>query len=112
MILDRIVTNEEAEKALNWLRDSSDAIGESVARARKAENMVKHIEALMAKASDEKSAEARKADARTSDEYLEAINEDAFAAGEKAKLYSLREAAALKLEVWRSEQANYRNAKP
>jgi hypothetical protein len=62
----------------------------------------------LSKASEEKSAEARKADARCSDEYVDALNEDAFAAGELAKLYALREAASMKIEAWRTEQSNFR----
>lgn len=110
-IRDRIVTNEDVDRALCFLRDSARDLGEAKSRAVKAEHMVKHIEALMSKASDEKSAEARKAEARTSPEYLDAINEDAFAAGELSKMYALREAASMKIEAWRSEQANYRSMK-
>lgn len=71
--------------------------------------MLKHVEALEFKASDASSNDKRQADARTSDAYMEAINEDAIAAGELAKMHALREAAAMKIEAWRSEQANYRS---
>lgn len=107
----RIVTEEDCERALSWLRDNALDIGNAKARQRKAEHMLKHIEALEYKRSDAKSAEARKADARTSEAYVDAINEDAMAAGEYEKLRALREAAALKIEAWRSEQANYRAMK-
>ena len=73
--------------------------------------MIKYIEALKFKASDASSNDARRADARTSEEYIDAINEDAFASGELAKMQALREAAALKIEAWRSEQANFRSMK-
>ncbi len=108
---ERLVTDAELESALDFLRDSARALGEAKSRAVKADHMCKVIEALMSKASDEKSAEARKAEARSSPEYLDAVNEDAFAAGELAKMYALREAAALKIEAWRSSQANYRAMK-
>lgn len=109
MSAEPFITTEDVDKALNWLRDSAAEIGMAKARAVKAEHMLKHIEALMFKASEERSAEARKADARTSDQYVDAINEDAFASGELAKLYSLREAASMKVEAWRSQQANLRS---
>lgn len=102
------ISTEDVEKALHWLRDSAADIGSAKARAVKAEHMLKHIEALKFKEA-EGSAEARKAHARTTDEYLDALNEDAFAAGELAKLYSLREAASMKVEAWRSQQANLRS---
>ena len=108
---DRIVTNEDVERALSWLRDSAFDIGQAKARAVKAENMLKHVEALMFVGSDAKSAEARKCEARTTSEYLDAINEHAFAAGELAKLYSLREAAAMKIEAWRTQESNFRAMK-
>lgn len=108
---ERIVTNAELEKALDWLRDSAAALGEAKARAVKAGHMIKHIEAIEFKMSEATSNDKRQADARTSDAYLDAINEDAFATGELAKLQALREAAALKVEAWRSEQANFRSMK-
>lgn len=107
----KIVQEQEVHSALDFLRDSALAIGKAKERARRAEHMLKHIEALEFKASDERSAEARKADARTSQTYVNAINEDAEATGELAKLYSLREAAALKVEAWRSESATLRSVK-
>ena len=107
----RIVTEEEVGKALDWLRDSAAEIGQAKARAVKSEHMLKHVEALLFTGSDAKSAEARKADARTSEQYLDAINENASAAGELAKLYSLREAAAMKIEAWRTQESNFRAMK-
>lgn len=106
---DRIVSNRDLQKALDFLRDSAQELANAKSRAVKAGHMLKHIEALEFKASDASSNDKRQADARTSDNYLEAINEDAFAAGELAKLQALREAAAMKIEAWRSEQANYRS---
>lgn len=107
----RIVSENDIEKCLDFLRDSAAALGEAKARAIKAGHMLKHIEAIEFKMSDATSNDKRQADARTSDAYVDAINEDAFAAGELAKLYALREAAALKIEAWRSEQATYRAMK-
>ncbi len=107
----RIVPDNELQMALDFLRDNAKALGEAKARAVKADHMVRHVEALMAKASPATSNDAKRFDARTTDEYLDAINEDAFAAGELAKLQALRQAAELKIESWRSEQANYRAMK-
>jgi ABC-type uncharacterized transport system fused permease/ATPase subunit len=104
----RIVTDEDVEKALSWLRDSAKEIGDAKARLIRAGHMVKHIEALETKMSAEKSVEARKADARCSKAYLDAIEEDAIATGEYQQLVSLREANAMTIEAWRSEAANYR----
>lgn len=105
----RIVTNTELQKALDWLRDNAADLGNAKARAVKAGHMLKHVEAMEFKMSDASSNDKRQADARTSDAYVDAINEDALAAGELAKMQALREAAALKIEAWRSEQANFRS---
>ena len=104
----RIVTEADCERALSWLRDNAQELGEAKRNLVLADKMVGHIEALMSRASEEKSDEKRKADARASSRYLQAINDSAYAAGEYEKLKALREAAALKIETWRSEQANYR----
>lgn len=107
----RIVQEDEVQKALDWLRDNALALGNAKARVIRSGHMLKHIEALEFKASEATSNDRRQADARTSDAYLEAINEDAMAAGEYEKLKALREAAALKIEAWRSESATYRSMK-
>lgn len=107
----RVVTEVELAKALDWLRDSAPEIGLARERLVKAEHMVKHTEALLMRASDERSAEMRKADARCHQRWIDATTEEAIAAGEFEKLRALREAAALKIEAWRTEQANYRSMK-
>ena len=102
------ISEESLEKALDWLRDHASVIGKAKERTVMAEHMLRHTEALEFKMSEAKSVDARKADARTSKRYVEAIREDAVAAGEYERLKALREAAALKIEAWRSEQANLR----
>ena len=108
---ERIVTDNELQKALDWLRDSARDLGEAKKRLVKADKMLAHTEALMIRASEEKSDEKRKADARSSKRYFEAIIECSEAAGDFETMKALREAAALKIETWRSEQANYRAMK-
>lgn len=107
----RIVSEEEVDRALSFLRDHAKAVGTAKARCVKAGHMLKHIEALEFKNSEAKSAEAKKADARTSEAFLAAILEDAEAAGEYEKEKSLREAAAMFIEAWRTESSNYRAMK-
>lgn len=104
----RIIRDDDVEAALSWLRDSAQAIGKAKERTVKAGHVLRHIEALEFKMSEAKSAEAKKADARTSERYLAAIDEDAQAAGEYERMKALREAAALVIESWRSEGANFR----
>jgi len=107
----RIVTEEELEKCLDWLRDSAQEMGRCKGRLVKAQHMLGHTEAILTLKSDQSSDTKRRAEARASARYLECIIEEADAAGEFEKMKALREAAALKIETWRSEQANYRALK-
>lgn len=104
----RIVTDEEMERALHFLAQNAIEIGECRRRMIETEALVKRTEAIAFLASEQKSAEAKKADARASDKWLEASTEAAIAAGEFQKQLALREAAAARIEAWRSESANYR----
>jgi rhamnose utilization protein RhaD (predicted bifunctional aldolase and dehydrogenase) len=107
----QIVSEHDVGRALDWLRDNAPHIGMACERKVKADKMLSHIEALLIRDSEATSDEKRKADARASKRYEDAILEAAEAAGEYEKMKALREAAALKCEIWRSEQANYRSMK-
>lgn len=107
----RLISSIELERALDWLRDNADAIGKAKARSGYASRMVDHVEALCSKMSDATSDMKRKADARTHPKWLEAIAEERDAVADYERMKALREAAALKIEAWRSEQANFRAMK-
>jgi hypothetical protein len=107
----RIVSDEELEKALDFLRDSAAEMGEAKADAVRASHMLKVVKALSMKKFNALSLGAAEREALASDAYRVALEEDAEAAGEYEKMRALREAAALKIEAWRSEGANYRAMK-
>lgn len=107
----RMISDEAVDRALEWLRANASVIGKAKEQAELADKYVGHVEALLIKASDASSAEARKADARSSQKYLDAITDSAVKAGELARLYSLREAAMARIECWRTEQSNFRAMK-
>jgi DNA replicative helicase MCM subunit Mcm2 (Cdc46/Mcm family) len=107
----RIVTDDDVDKALSFLRDSAIQIGQARQAMIMAQRLVERTEALLTLASEQTSDAKRKADARASEKWQEATTEEAIAAGEYEKLRALREAANAKIEAWRSEQANYRNMK-
>lgn len=102
-----MISDTELERALDFLRDSADDLGNARARLVSAGHMVKHVEAIEFKMADG-SIEFRKASARTSERYMQATVEEAEAAGEFEKLKALREAAALKIQAWQSMSANAR----
>lgn len=107
----RIVTDESLEAALDWLRDNAKEIGAAKAETVRASHMVKVAKALAMKAHNEKPISHQEREALSSEQYRQALEADAVAAGEYEKLRALREAAALKIEAWRSEQANFRALK-
>lgn len=106
-----LVSEAEVEKALDWLRDSAGDIGEAKALAVKTEKMVKHIKALVMKQHADLGIGAQEREAYASDIYCNAIDAEASAAGKYEKMKALREAAAMKIEAWRTASSNYRAMK-
>src|SRR5512139_864738 len=106
-----IVTDESVEKALDWLRDNDDEIAEAKRLAVKWDHMLKHTKAVVMKSHAELPVSAQEREAIASTEFRYAIENTANAAAEYEKLKALREAAALRIEVWRSASANYRAMK-
>ena len=107
----RIVTDEDLEKALDWLRDSAQEMGDVKAETVRAGHMMKVVKALTMKEHNDKPVSHQEREALASPAYLAALERDAVAAGEYEKMRALREAAALKIETWRTESANYRSMK-
>lgn len=105
---DRIVTDHELQKALDFLRDSAFDLGAARAEMIRAGHMVKVVKAITMKHHNNLPATKAEVEALSSDEYQTALERDAVACGEFEKLRALREAAALKVESWRSEQASLR----
>lgn len=104
----RIVSDDELEKALDFLRDSAAAIGAARSEMIRSSHMVKVVRALTAKHYSHLPVSRADIEALASDEYMDALNNDAIAAGEFEKLRALREAAAMKIQAWQTESANYR----
>lgn len=76
-----------------------------------ASHMIKHVKALVMKEFNHLPVSKAEVEAYASDRYLKALEEDAAAAGEYETMKALREAAALKIEAWRTEAANFRAMK-
>lgn len=107
----RLVTDDQVGDALRWLAANAREVGQARARLVRAGHMIKHVEALLFLASTEKTVDAKKAAVRASEKWLEAINEEADAAGEFETMKALCEAAAAKIEAWRSETATLRGSR-
>jgi hypothetical protein len=107
----QLVSDADVEKALDWLRDNADDMGEAKRMTVLSTGMVKHVKALEMKRYNELPVSAQDREAVASDAFLNALKMEADAAGVYEKMKSLREAAAAKIEVWRSASANYRAMK-
>ncbi len=106
-----IVTDNEVDKALDFLRDNAEAIGEAKRLSVKYDKMLNHAKAVAMKFHAELGVGAQEREAYASAVYKEAIENAANSAAEYEKMKALREAAALKIEVWRSASANFRAMK-
>lgn len=107
----QLVSDADVERALDWLRDNAKDIGSAKELAIKTERMTKHIRAIEMKRHSALPVSAQEREALASDAYVDAANVEAGAAGAFETMKALREAAALKIEVWRSASANYRAMK-
>lgn len=96
------ITDLEAERALDFLRDKAVEIGEARKQMVLAEKMTKRIVALEKKRSDAKTQDGKEQDALCSEAYLTAIVAEAEAAGSFETLRAYRDAAAAKLDLFRS----------
>jgi hypothetical protein len=106
-----LVTDAEVDAALDWLRDNAKTIGQAKREAVKADHMLKHTKALAMKQHATLPVTAQEREAYASEQYAAAIDRTANAAGVFEEMKSMREAAALKIEVYRSASANYRAMK-
>jgi hypothetical protein len=106
-----MITDEQVERALDFLRDSAETIATAKADMIHAEEYRKSLKALLASHSDEKSEAAKERSAYADPRYLEHLDKHREAVREYEKMRATREAAGAKIEAWRSQQANYRAMK-
>jgi hypothetical protein len=104
---DEFIADQDVVRALDWLRDEAKTLGKLTEEARFYEHMVKHTLAREMKC-HEGAVAVQEREAKASTAYISACTKDAIAAGHLAEARALREAAILKIETWRSQQANIR----
>lgn len=104
------MTFEEAENAHQYLVDSAYPYGNARAEMVKAEAMLRHVKALVMKACGESAVSAQEREAYASDEYKAAIDALFEATRTAEKMKASREAARIRVDLWRSYNANLRGA--
>jgi len=107
-MLDKFITDEMAEKALDWLRDNAANLGKAKMELVLAERYIDRTKALMMKQHSELSVSAQEREAKASDEMKAAYLAEAVAAGEYEKLRALQDVARAKIEAWRTLSSTFR----
>ena len=103
-----MVSDESAEKAVEWLRDNADEAAKAKAERLYIEQYLKTVKAQEASRSDAKTVSDRENEALLSKSYLSTLQayREAVEADERHRF--LREAAMAKVEFWRTACANLR----
>jgi hypothetical protein len=103
-----MITDEQAERAADFLRDNATAAGKLRGNRTYMEEFRKSLKAILMVQSAAKSAADREAEAYAHQKYQEHISalREAVVADEENR--ALREAASMKIEVWRTQSSNAR----
>ncbi len=99
---------DELEKALNFIRDKAKSLAEAKANRVYLEQFRKSKKAILSKSSGLKTGQEREDYAYSHPEYLELLEGLRTATEQEELLKYQMEAAKLKIEVWRSRNANER----
>lgn len=105
----RVVPEDDVRSARTFLRNSARELGRAKGECTRAGHMLKVTKALLMKKHNELSAAKAEVLALSSPEYLKALEADAKATAEYETLRSLREAALIDIEIYRTESATLRS---
>lgn len=101
---------DRARQATEWLVDNAPRIAQAKYALVKAESMLRVTKSLAMAHSGQKAISAQERDAYTSQQYLDAVEAHAKAAGDYEELRAMKDAAQARIEFWRSMNANQRAA--
>ena len=105
---DQMITTEQAESAVDWLRDNARAIGEARAQRVYLEQWIKTVKATLQTEQSGSSAAASEITALASGKYLAALQAYKEAVQQDETMRFLATAAEAKLECWRSQESTRR----
>lgn len=106
-----MITEDDIERAVDFLRDSAPKIGIARADYNFTEAMLRHVKALAMKECDENAVSAQEREAYASARYKQAIDDYRKATMDFETLKAQREGAIAKIDAWRSLNANLRGIK-
>lgn len=103
-----MITHEDAERAVDWLRDNADAIGASKANVIYMEEWRKSLRAQIMAEHKDLALGAQERQALLDHRMQEQLKALQAAVHESTRLNFLAKAAEAKLELYRTQQANLR----
>lgn len=105
---ERWITDEEAEKALDWLVKNARPLGDAKETLVKSERMVDRTKAVVMKRHSDLPVSAQEREAKASPELEAAYIDEAKAAGHYEYMRALKDAAMARLDAWRTLRASER----
>jgi hypothetical protein len=106
-----LISDEQVEAALDYLRDSAKPAAVARAQARTLEKYLGVVEAQQKSRATGRSNAAAQDEARSSPEYKEALTAWEEAVRRDGEFTMLREAASARIEAWRTMSSNERAAR-
>lgn len=103
-----MITEEQVDDALRYLRDSAPKAAVARAQAKTLEKYLGVVEAQQKTQNSGKSNAAAQDEARASPEYKEALDAWEEAVRRDCEFTMLREAASSRIEAWRTQSSNMR----
>jgi hypothetical protein len=100
-----MVTEERAEKAVDYLRDTAKQYGQMCGRMAYATSNLRRVKALQMIQAPPGSVADREAFAYASDAYKDAMEEEQNATADRETLRAMRDAAEFTFELWRSQNS-------
>lgn len=107
----RVIHDDEVHAAVEWLIRNARALGTSKGAQLYRHHRVKIVLNLEKKKRNDMPVSRAEIEAYTTDAYQQACWDDAMAAAKYEEMRALQKAAEVKIEAWRSEQANRRSVK-
>lgn len=106
-----MIDEKDIERAVYWLAQNAEAIGQARAEMVFADEYRKSLRAMLMTESNETAVNAREQFAYAHPKYVAHLNEIKRTVLNYEKMRAMREAAMMKIEAWRSMNANYRAIK-
>jgi hypothetical protein len=107
-----MITEERAEKAVEYLRDTAERYGQLCGRMAYAASNLRRVKSLQMLEAPPSSVADREAFAYSSAAYLTAMEEERDATAERETSRAMRDAAEFTFELWRSQNSARRAGLP